>query len=351
MQLNLRFWLILLLALAISLVPIFYFLDGHAIHLIRRISPSLLVGLTGLMLLSWLFEGQRLRLICAGVGLQIPLRSALPLVMAAEFAGASTPAASGMGAAYLVFLYRRGLNAGTAAAILLAIAITDLIFMIFIFLFSLLYLSLFQGNLPDVRIILWLALITFTTIALLYAIWHFERRRIVRAIDSRGQKFAVYRTYRQRIALFISRFFRALELLRQTHWKQRGKIFLSAAGYWTPRYLVLWALMQYVGAHVSVPYIVVSQTLLNLTSQLSFLPGGAGSVGAAYSLLFGTSLPSGDLAFSLLGWRLFTYYWYLLLGMPWFFYEWARIDPRSGNKSQPILSKSFGENNSTPKHM
>lgn len=323
MNVNLRFWLVLLLAIAISLVPIWYFMNGQAIHLISEIRPQLLLGLTALMLLSWLAEALRLQLICAGVALRIPLRSALPLVMAAEFAGAATPAASGMGAAYLVFLYRRGLNVGTAAAVLLAIAITDLLFMIVIFLFSLLYLLFFQNSLPDVRIILWLALITFGTAALLFAIWHFERRRIIRGIDRRFLRFSWYQRYRQRIALFFSRFLKSLELLRALPWRQRGKIFLSAAGYWTPRYLVLWALMQYVGGHVSVPYIIVSQTLLNLTSQLSFLPGGAGSVGAAYGLLFGTSLSQADIAFSLLGWRLFTYYWYLFIGMPWFFYEWG----------------------------
>ena len=323
MELNLRFWLVLFLALGISFVPILYFMNGQAIHLISQITPLLLLALTGLMLSSWFFEGQRLRLVCAGVGLRIPLRSALPLAMAAEFAGAATPAASGMGAAYLVFLYRRGLNAGTAAAVLLAIAITDLIFMISIFLFSLIYLLLFENRLPDVRIILWFALITLVTAGLLFAIWHFERRRIVRVIDQRCLRFSLYQRYRQRIVLFFSRFLRSLELLRELSWRQRGIIFLGAAGYWTPRYLVLWALMQYVGGQVSVPYIIVSQTLLNLTSQLSFLPGGAGSVGAAYGLLFGSTLSQADIAFSLLGWRLFTYYWYLFVGMPWFFYEWG----------------------------
>lgn len=323
MEINLRFWLVLLLALAISLVPILYFMNGQAMRQISEITPPLLLALTGLMLLSWLAEGLRLHFICAGVGLRIPLRSALPLVMAAEFAGAATPAASGMGAAYLVFLYRRGLNVGTAAAVLLAIAITDLLFMISVFLFSLLYLLLFQNRLPDFRIILWLALLTLGTAALLFTIWHFERRRIIRTIDRRCLHIALYQKYRQRIALFFSRFFRALELLREISWRQRAKIFLSTAGYWAPRYLVLWALMQYVGGQISVPYIIVSQTLLNLTSQLSFLPGGAGSVGAAYGLLFGASLSQADIAFSLLGWRLFTYYWYLFVGMPWFFYEWG----------------------------
>ncbi|MEY2343212.1 YbhN family protein [Acidithiobacillus sp. IBUN Pt1247-S3] len=323
MEINLRFWLVLFLALAISFVPIFYFLNGQAIHLISEISPLLLLGLTCLMLFSWLAEGLRLHFICAGVGLRIPLRSALPLVMSAEFAGAATPAASGMGAAYLVFLHRRGLNIGTAAAVLLAIAITDLLFMISIFLFSLFYLALFDNRLPDVRVIFWLALISFVTAVLLFVIWHFERRRIVRSINKHFLRFSWYQRYRSRIALFFSRFFRALELLREISWRQRAIIFLSAAGYWTPRYLVLWALMRYVGGQISVPYIIVSQTLLNLTSQLSFLPGGAGSVGAAYGLLFGGSLPQADIAFSLLGWRLFTYYWYLFVGMPWFFYEWG----------------------------
>ncbi|MCE5361097.1 MAG: flippase-like domain-containing protein [Acidithiobacillus sp.] len=333
MNLNIRFWLILVLAIAISFVPIIALINGRALHLLTHIQLPLLFGLVILMLISWFFEANRLRWICAAVGLRLSLRGALPLVMAAEFAGAATPAASGMGAAYLAFLYRRGLNFGTATAVLIAIAITDILFMVSIFLLSLFYLLIFDNFVPNVRTILWLVGFVTITSLLLLVLWTFERNTIVHGLDRLLLHWSWYRRYRKRVALFFLRLLKTLEILRKTSWRQRGMILLAAAGYWTPRYLVLWVLMEYLGGRVSVPYIVVSQTLLNLTSQLSFLPGGAGSVGAAYSLLFGGTLPQADVAFSLLGWRLFTYYWYLLIGMPWFFWEWGE-----GHRGPPTRS-------------
>jgi len=60
------------------------------------------------------------------------------------------------------------------------------------------------------------------------------------------------------------------------------------------------------------------QTILNLGGQMFPLPGGGGGVDASYAALMSPYLGTEALAFTLLVWRTYTFYWYVITGGPVF---------------------------------
>jgi uncharacterized protein (TIRG00374 family) len=316
-----QFWIILVIALGVSLIPLFLFINRQTLQLLLNIPPLILLVMVTLMLISWIFEGTRLRMLCSLLHIGLPLHSSMGIVMAAEFAGAATPAASGMGAAYILFLRRRGVDIGHSGGLLVLIIIFDLLFIILLFSGAILIMVSASRHVPNLSAFVTLLITVLSTFIIAILAWHIEHRRLLLWIDYLLRQVRWYRRHRFSVARSVHRFAQAAGLIKTMNWRHRWLIFGSTAGYWLPRYLILWILMAYAGVIVSVPYLIVSQTLLNLTVQLSILPGGAGTVGAAYALLFGSTMARGDVGFSLLGWRFFTYYWYLLVGAPWFFLE------------------------------
>jgi conserved hypothetical protein len=316
-----NFWIILVIALGVSLLPLFFFINRQALLLLLNIPPGILLVLVTLMLISWIFEGTRLGVLCSLLHISLPLHKSMGIVMAAEFAGAATPAASGMGAAYILFLRRRGVDIGHSGGLLILLIIFDLLFIILLFSGAIFFMIAASHHGPNLRIFVTLLVTVLSTFFTVSLAWHIGHRRLLLWIDYLLRQVRWYRRHRFTVARSVHRFAQAVGLIKTMNWHHRWLIFGSTAGYWLPRYLILWVLMTYAGVVVSIPYLIVSQTLLNLTVQLSILPGGAGTVGAAYALLFGGTMARGDMGFSLLGWRFFSYYWYLLMGTPWFFLE------------------------------
>ena len=85
-----------------------------------------------------------------------------------------------------------------------------------------------------------------------------------------------------------------------------------------PRYLVMVVVIYLVGAYVPLAYLLIVQGLLNMGGQILGLPGGGGTEDAAYAALLSPYLSAQPLAFSLLVWRTYNFYWCLILGAPIF---------------------------------
>ena len=62
------------------------------------------------------------------------------------------------------------------------------------------------------------------------------------------------------------------------------------------------------------------------------LPAGGGTVDAGYAALLSPYLGRESLAFTLLTWRTFTFYWYLIVGGPIFLFK-------TGKAAHQILSR------------
>ena len=60
------------------------------------------------------------------------------------------------------------------------------------------------------------------------------------------------------------------------------------------------------------------QAVLHLGGQASFIPGGVGVEDGGYAAFMSPFMGAEAMAFTLLVWRFFIFYWYLILGGPIF---------------------------------
>ena len=123
---------------------------------------------------------------------------------------------------------------------------------------------------------------------------------------------------RYRMARGTVDFLRALRAYRSLSRLERIGLFLLSVGYWLPRYLVPLVAVSLVTGRAPAAYLFLLQGLLNLGGQMFLLPAGGGGVDAAYLALTSPLMGHADGAFTLLIWRAFTFYWYLLVGGPIF---------------------------------
>jgi len=77
---------------------------------------------------------------------------------------------------------------------------------------------------------------------------------------------------------------------------------------------------------VPLSYLFLVQGALNLGSQILLMPGGGGTVDAGYAAFLSPYLDRETLAFTLLVWRTYTFYWFLIVGGPIFLFAAACID-------------------------
>jgi uncharacterized membrane protein YbhN (UPF0104 family) len=76
---------------------------------------------------------------------------------------------------------------------------------------------------------------------------------------------------------------------------------------------------------VPLAYLFLVQGALNLGSQIFLMPGGGGTVDAGYAAFLGSYLDRETLAFTLLVWRTYTFYWFLIVGGPIFSFKTAQV--------------------------
>jgi glycosyltransferase 2 family protein len=110
-------------------------------------------------------------------------------------------------------------------------------------------------------------------------------------------------------------------------------LYLITVGFWLPRYLVMIIVIHLVG-HSNAPftYLLLVQGVLNLGGQVFLLPGGAGTVDAGYAAFLSPYLARDPLALTLLVWRTYTFYWFLVVGGPIFLLK-------TGKAAHDLLTK------------
>ena len=81
--------------------------------------------------------------------------------------------------------------------------------------------------------------------------------------------------------------------------------------------MVLVVVLYLVGAQVPLAYLLLAQGLLTWAGRFSACPGVA-APDSAYAALLSPYLSAQPLAFSLLVWRTYNFYWFLILGAPHF---------------------------------
>ena len=290
---------------------------------------------TGLLtmwaLISWFFNSLRTRLLLSAMNQKISFFEAALTTISAEFGGAATPSSVGMPATYTFLFHNLGLTVGEAVGLVGVIVLTDLTYFGTILSLAAL-VQIFRGpGFEDLKLLaLILAVVVGGALFLVVLILNF--RRAYHCVSRLMGKIPWLAGYRYRLARGTVNFLKAVRTLRKMTWLELAALYFVTMGFWLPRYLVLVVVVYLVGTHIPFSYLLLVQGVLNLGGQFFPLPGGGGSVGAGFAAFLSPYLYPQTLAFTLLVWRTYTYYWYLVVGGPIFLYK-------TGGAARNLLSR------------
>ena len=223
-----------------------------------------------------------------------------------------------MPATYIFLFHRLGVGVPEAAGLEGLIVVTDLVFYVTVMPLAALILLFEAGAKPDVlHLVAVVMLVVVGAAAIVLNLGRYYRRICI-GIGRQMGKVPRLARYRYRLARATVQFVRCLRLLRKMSCPQYLALSLITLGFWLPRYLLLFLIIHLVGQAVPLSYLFLVQGALNLGSQILLMPGGGGTVDAGYAAFLSPYLDRETLAFTLLVWRTYTFYWYLIVGGPIF---------------------------------
>jgi uncharacterized protein (TIRG00374 family) len=241
--------------------------------------------------------------------------------MAAEFAGVATPGAVGMVPAYTFFFNNLGISVGQSVGVVGLIIITDLAYYGTVMPVAA-FMQFFEpGAKHNVLDMVAFVLVVVVGTALL--LWALARnfKQVCRFMGRQMGKVPWLSRYRWRLGRTTVQFLRAVRILKVMSWPQRINLYLVTFFFWLPRYLILVLVIYLVGKEAPLAYLFLIQGVLNLGGQAFLTPGGGGTVDAGYAALMSYYMDAQAIAFTLLVWRTFTFYWYLIVGGPIFLFK------------------------------
>jgi glycosyltransferase 2 family protein len=328
-----RWPLLLMVSVVLSLlVPLL--LGGlRQFSLLSRLHRWAAVLFIGMIFFSWLCNSQRLRLITGAMGPVLDRGEAVLMTAAAEFAGVATPASIGMAGTYTYLFKQQGVSLGHAMGMLGVVVVTDLL--VFASLMPCAALAMIferplGSNAADLMFLI-LATVAVGALALFFLSRNY--RRIYRFLSRRLTRVPWLATRRYLLARMTVEFVQAFRLMRRMSWRRRFALYFSTVGYWLPRYGILLITVALLGEKVPYAYLFLAQGVLNLGGQMFILPGGGGGVDAGYAVFLSPYMGRETLALTLLVWRTFTFYWYLLVGGLIFSFK-------TGKAARRLLSKA-----------
>jgi uncharacterized protein (TIRG00374 family) len=319
-----RSWLILTAAsLLISLaIPILY--GGvDSLRALRAVSPGAVLLLLLMVLGGWICNAARIHLLVRALGEKLRFSSVLTIVVASEFAGVATPAGAGNPATFVLLLSRHGFSISSSAAIVAIDRLTDLVFFGTAIPFAILLFALDGGISHPLRIA---ALVASLFLLGLITLMLFLRnyRCIAWLIGNALHRVARLRRYRFRAVRGVLRFRGSIQVLLGMGLSRLILLYLYCLAHWMLRYSILPVVIWIFGKSVPWGYLFVMQGVLLFLGQVTFVPGGGGSVEIGFSALLAPYLNATSTAAALLLWRFVTFYWYLIAGAPIFLYASAK---------------------------
>ncbi len=318
-----RYLLLLFISICLTLVVPAIFGGGEVFRQVLHLSWPAVLLLLALSLVGWGFNAARVQLLLGEMRRPVGIVEGALITIAAEFAAAATPAASGMPATYIFLFSRTGVRLGKAVGLVMIIILLDVLyFCTAMFLAALVMLVV--RNPFGTQLVIGVALLLVGGAAVL--IWLLVRyfRPMLHGLSRLMARFAWLARRRYRLARGAVDLLHALRAFRSLPWPRRAALYLFSVGYWLPRYLVLVVAVSLVARHVPVAYLFLIQGLLNLGGQMLVIPAGGGGVDAGYLGLMAAYLPHANAAFTLIIWRSFTFYWYLIVGGPIFLLKTGR---------------------------
>jgi uncharacterized protein (TIRG00374 family) len=276
-----------------------------------------LLVMFGMILLCWLINTLRLRLLLGDQRTRVsPVRS-LGVVMAAEFAYCATPGGSGGPLTIMALLARNGVRPARGSAVFAMDQLSDLLF----FLCALCGISIYALFQHLGQRMEWLLTVSAVSMfgglvgCALVARYHRLLIRLSgRLLVRLNIKPATRLRWARKLLHFLAAFTETLKLPFQT----LVTVFALTCLHWTLRYSVLYLALRGLGADMQWAWSFLVQMLSLSAGQFSLLPGGAGAAELTSAALLAPMVGKSTAAAAILIWRAVTYYFYLVVGGPVF---------------------------------
>lgn len=308
-------WLIIAIAAAIG-IPLA--LGGAELFArLRQFPMHLLLGMFAMIMLCWVINSTRTRLLLGDQARNVGPIRCLGLVMATEFAYCATPGGSGAPLTFMALLRRHGIHPARAGAVFAMDQINDLLFFLCALIGVLCYALLhhlsehMRGLLVSSAVLIVAALVGCGFLARYH-------RRMLSLSGKLLAKLRVRHATRWRWARRTLHFSAQLaDTLRQP--KRRLLLaFVLTCIHWSLRYSVLYITLIGLGAELDWAWSFLVQMLALCAGQFSLLPGGAGAAELTSAALLAPMVGKSTAAAAIVIWRIVTFYFYLVAGGPLF---------------------------------
>lgn len=308
-------WLGLALVLAL-LVPAL--LGGaELLPRLQSFSPSLMATLLGMILLCWIINAARLRLLLGEQGAQLGRWRSLGVIMATEFAICTTPGGSGGPLALMALLARDRIGAARSGAVFAIDQLNDLLFFFCAMLAVAGYALSHSLGRSQQGMLMGSAMMLCAALVLIVLLLRY-RRQIMRLNGRLLRRIGMAEKRRRRWARKLLSFIKALAQTWRLPKRTLALVFSLTCLHWSLRFSVLYLVIRGLGVELAwIPSFLVQMLALS-AGQFSLLPGGAGAAELTSASLLTPLVGSSTAAAAILLWRAVTYYFYLLAGGPVF---------------------------------
>ncbi|BBH47859.1 lysylphosphatidylglycerol synthase transmembrane domain-containing protein [Pseudomonas sp. KU43P] len=284
---------------------------------LQAFDPGLMFTLLGMILLCWMINAMRLRLLLGQQGARLGHMRSLGVVMATEFAICTTPGGSGGPLTLMALLARDRIGPARSGAVFAMDQLNDLLFF-FCAMLAIAGYALFHSlGRSQESLLLGSALLLCTALAGVLALLRY-RRALMRFNGRLLQRLGMAPRRKRRWARKLLHFIAALAQTWRLPKRTLALVFTLTCAHWSLRYSVLYLVLKGLGVELSwVPSFLVQMLSLS-AGQFSLMPGGAGAAELTSASLLAPMVGSSTAAAAILIWRAVTYYFYLLAGGPVF---------------------------------
>lgn len=271
----------------------------------------------GMILLCWVLNTLRLRLLLGDQRDKVSRLKSLGVVMSAEFAYCATPGGSGGPLTIMALLARHGVRPARGSAVFAMDQLSDLLFFLCALSAILIY-ALFQHLSQRLE---WM--LTVSAISLFGGLFSCVlmarcHRSLIRLSGRLLARFNVKEATRLRWARKLLHFLAAFTDTLKLPFQTLITVFALTCLHWILRYSVLYLALRGLGVDLQWAWCFLIQMLSLSAGQFSLLPGGAGAAELTSAALLAPMVGKSTAAAAILIWRTVTYYFYLVVGGPVF---------------------------------
>lgn len=304
-------------ALLVALLIPLWLGGSEALLQIRGFPAPLLLALFAMIILCWLLNAARLRLLLADQACRLSRWRSVGVVVATEFAICATPGGTGGPLTLMALLGRSGVRPARSSAVFAADQLNDLVFFLCALVAIAIYAVFHQLNHNLQSLLLFSAVLMGAALVGCYALGRYHRRAIRlagRLMQRCGIQPRTRLHWARKVLHFLHAFSQTFKLPRRT----LAAVFALTCLHWGLRYSVLYLALQGLGTQVQWAWSFLIQMLSLSAGQLSLMPGGAGAAELTSAALLAPLVGKHTAAAAIVLWRAVTYYFYLVAGAPVF---------------------------------